>query len=185
MIIKNAILSSCLLMLLFVSCSAQKKVSMNTYSNDSNYFDKRLPEYQVSPCLFNLLTSIEKSNTKFYSPTKFFYSLTFNKGNNQKYLNVTPEEWSNAKSMDYTGILKIKNVTFLFRGDFENDSLFKRKSLNRIRVKLQQSKDSTDIVPFFTEPSLDGAFYECKGLPIYVEVYTRGKVPGYERKVRH
>lgn len=177
--VKNILLLGFLVGLLSITSNAQKT------SIDSNYFSKKLPEYQASSCLSNLFISIVKSNTRFYNPNKYFYSVTFNKRSNQKYLNVTPVLWRNAKNLDYTGVLKIRNVIFLCRGDFESDSLFKKKTSTTIRIKLQQSKDSTDWDPFTLDPSLDGVFYDCRGLPIHVEVYTEGKIQGYERKVRH
>ncbi|HET7116644.1 MAG TPA: hypothetical protein VFI29_09145 [Hanamia sp.] len=182
--IKNVIVLVCFGALLSLSCNGQKQ-STNISTDSSNCFDKKLPEYQISSCISNLLESVVKSNSQFYDQKKYFYSLTLKKGDNQKYLNITPEEWHSATNMDYTGILKVRGVTFLCRGDFDKDSLFKKESSTFVRVKLKQSKDSADMLPFFTEPSLDGVFSDCKGLPIYVEVYTKGKILGFEKKLHH
>lgn len=181
--VRTVLLSICYAGLLPFCCNAQYETSKDIHTNSNNCSYKKLPEYQASLCISNLLSSVVKSNTRFYKPNKFFYSLTLKHGNNQKYLSIIPDEWHGAKNIDYVGILKIRGVTFLCRGDFDKDSLFKMQSTSFIKVILKQSKDSAYMLPFFTEPSLDGIFNDCNGIPIYVEVYTIGKIAGYEKKI--
>lgn len=156
----------------------------NKSSNtDTIYFDKSLPVYQARACLSSLLTAVVKANKKYYSPDEFFYSLSFNKGKAVKYLNITAEHWTAAKSLDYSGVIKLNNATFLCRGDFATDSLFYKVKHDFLRVKLRQINDRTDM-PLNIEPSLRGAYQECMGERISLEVYTRGEMPGFKMKER-
>jgi len=169
---KTVILLSSLLIYLNINCKGQEY--------DSSYL--KLPEYQVDSCLSELLATVAQSNKQYYSD-KYFYSLTFKEGKKTRYMSITPGMWSEARYVDYGGILKINNITFLFRGDFQQDSIFKRTNLPQIEVKLRKEKGDSDKGAFFIEPSLQGVYYECKGMPIYMEVYTKGKIPNFEMKV--
>ena len=151
--------------------------------NDSTRLDKKLSEYQINPCLSILLTSVADANRKYYNADTFFYALTFKRGKNQKYLSISTDRWHDAKLLDYDGMIKVKNISFLCRGDFKEDSLFKRLDSSALRVQLQKAKDITDAIPFFIEPSLQGTYFDCQGMPIYIEVYTKGKIPAFEMKV--
>jgi hypothetical protein len=155
----------------------------NKQSSDTIYFDKNLPVYKASVCLTNLLVAIVKANKQYYSPNKFFYSLTFNKGKSVKYVNISAEQWHASKSLDYSGVIKINYATFLCRGDFATDSLFYKDKLGFLRIKLRQINDSTDI-PINIEPSLRGAYQECSGQRISLEIYTQGEIPGYKMTER-
>lgn len=174
MMIKIVIILSSLLINLSINCKGQEYDSINL----------KLPGYQVDSCLSQLLATVAQSNKQYYSTDQYFYSLTLKEGKRSEYISITPDMWSEARHLDYTGILKISNVTFLFRGDFQHNSIFKRSPLPQTEVKLRQEKSGSDKEAFFIEPSLQGAYYECKGKPIYIEVYTKGKILNFEMKVR-
>jgi hypothetical protein len=150
---------------------------------DTIYFDKNLPVYKTNACLTNLLVEIAKSNRQYYNQDKYFYSLTFDKGESVKYMNVSAEQWDAATSLDYSGVIKINYATFLCRGDFAADSLFHKVKLVFSRIKLRQINDSTDM-PLNIEPSLRGAYQECSGQRISLEIYTRGEIPGFKMTER-
>jgi hypothetical protein len=155
----------------------------NIQFSDTIYFNKNLPVYKANACLTNLLMAIVKANKHYYSPNKFFYSLTFNKGKSVKYVNISAEQWDAAKSLDYSGVIKINYATFLCRGDFATDSLFYKDKPGFLRIKLRQINDSTD-TPINIEPSLRGAYQECSGQRISLEIYTQGEIPGYKMTER-
>ena len=94
----------------------------NKQYNDTLYFDKNLPVFKANKCLASLLTAVVRANKQYYKPDKFFYSLMFKKGDHAKYLNISIEKWSAAKSIDYSGVIKFDYATFLCSGDFLNDS---------------------------------------------------------------
>lgn len=172
--IKKAILLSSLLIYITINCQAQEY--------DSSYL--KLPGYQVDSCLFGLLATVAQSNKQYYNTDVYFYSLTFKEGTKSRYINITPEKWAEARYLDYGGILKIHNTSFLFRGDFEHDLIFKHSSLADATVNLKREKGDLDKGAAFLEPALQGEYYECSGMPIYIEVYTKGKIPGFDMKVR-
>ncbi|HEY4194810.1 MAG TPA: hypothetical protein VGM63_04700 [Mucilaginibacter sp.] len=172
--IRSIILLSSLFVHLNNNCKGQEY--------DSSYL--KLPEYQVNSCLSELFATVAASNKQYYSIDKYFYSLTFKEGKKTRYLSITPARWADTRFLDYIGILKIENVTFLLRGEFQQDSIFKLSKASMIQVKLRKEKGDPDKDTFFNEPSLQGGFYECKGNPIYIEVYTKGKIPNFQMKMR-
>src|SRR5579871_3727450 len=80
--------------------------------------------YSANSCLQELLSNIVQSNKEYYDPAIYFYSLTFDKGQKLRYLNVTPIRWEYVRDRDYSGIIKAYGASFLLRGDFKQDSLF-------------------------------------------------------------
>lgn len=159
-------------------------ISHSSIANgDTASVDKNLPVYQAKPCLSSLLMAVGKANKKYYSPDTFFYSLTFLKAARVKYLNISVERWKAAKSLDYSGVIKFNYVIFLCSGDFATDSLFYKVNSQFLRIQLRQVNDSADI-PLNTEPSLRGAYQECNGQRISLEIYTRGQMPGYKMRER-
>ncbi len=93
------------------------------------------------------------------------------------------EKWLAARDTDYVGILKIDSVSFLCRGDFKQDPIFKVLSLQEVKVTLQRDKYDAGNYSYNNEPSLQGSYDECLGIPIHLEVYTKGRIPALERKV--
>jgi hypothetical protein len=169
--IKASILLSSVLFYLNTCCQGQDSIHL------------RLPIYRVNTCIYELLSTVEESNKQYYNADVYFYSVIFKEGKKFRYMNIAPDKWEATSYLDYNGILKINNMLFLFRGDFDRDSLFQRTDLPQEEVKLKNAGSDSEKVPLF-EPSLQGAYYECKGMPIYLEVYTKGKIPNFEMRVR-
>jgi hypothetical protein len=142
-----------------------------------------LPEYQVDPCLSNFLAEISASNKRYYDAEKYFYSLTFREAKGYRYMYIRVEKWLEARDTDYVGILKMDSVSFLCRGDLKKDPIFKALALQEVKVKLQQDKTAPDNYTYNNEPSLQGSYDECQGIPIHLEVYTKGRILALERKV--
>jgi len=181
---------NCALIFLNLNCYSQindsnRVSSRNKYHNGGIYFDKNLDEYQIDSCLYSLLKAVVNSDRHHsdYKPDSFFHSLNFykkSKSGRYRYLSIYPRLWNNPEYIDYTGIIKLDEMTFLCRGDFETDSLFHYLNFKKERVKLKQPKDNTFNTPFIEDPSFQGLFLNCKGVPIYIEIYIKGKIQEYE-----
>lgn len=170
---KVLILFYCMFTCLCMTCQGQK---------DSLY-NVNLPEYQVDPCLAKFLAAVTASNRSYYGADKYFYSLTFREAKESRYMHIRAEKWLEARDTDYVGILKIDSVSFLCRGDIKKDPIFKVLPLQEVKVSLQRDKNDPNDYVYFHEPSLQGIYNECQGMPIYLEVYTKGRIPTLERKV--
>ena len=145
------------------------------------YFDKMLQEYYPDSCIFDLFKAIVNTDSNYadYPPSNYFYSLYFSrstKGKAYQYLAIAPRLWKNSEYMDYTGVIKINKIYFLCIGDFETDFKFHKINGSRIRIKLVKNKSDSLGNYFIKEPSLHGAFNDCKGLPTYIEVYIKRKI---------
>lgn len=181
---KKIIISWILIVFAF-NCNGQVSDSIKSNHAKSTYvtsFDQRLPEYQVDACLYKLLLSVVRSNTQYYKPDKFFYSLIIKKREKYQDLFIMPELWKKAKRLDYVGVVRVTNMSFLCHGDFANDLLFHRKK-GKIKIGLTLTKDSSDSASFIQDPSLQGEFPLCKGHFMYIEIYTEGRISGYSSKV--
>ena len=181
---KKIIISWILIVFAF-NCNGQVSDSIKSNHVKATYvtsFDQRLPEYQVDACLYKLLLAVVRSNTQYYKPDKFFYSLIIKKRKKYQDLFIMPELWKKAKRLDYVGVVKVANISFLCHGGFENDLLFHRKK-EKIRIDLALTKDSSDLASFIQDPSLQGEFPFCNGHFMYVEIYTEGRISGYNSKV--
>jgi len=171
--VKKIILLGSLVAFMNIKCWSQEF--------DSGFIN--LPVYELSPCLLGLLTAVTESNKDNYNKDEFFYSLIFEEGKKYRYINIMPERWLASSYADYAGALKINGMVFLFRGKLDRDSIFKKNLLDQIRVKLQHTKDDISNNSFFNEPSLQGVYHECSGMPIYVEIYTKSKIKDFDMKV--
>ena len=158
-------------------------LSMTCQGQEGSPYYLSLPEYQVDPCLSKFLAGISASNRQYYDADKYFYSLTFREAKGYRYMYIRVEKWLEARDTDYVGILKMDGVSFLCRGDIRKASIFKISGLQEVKVKLQRDKSDPDNYVYNTEPSLQGYYTECQGIPIQLEVYTKGKIPALERKV--
>jgi hypothetical protein len=99
-------------------------------------------------------------------------------------LEIFVDEWKDANYTTYGNAIKLKNAVFLCCGDIEDNTLFHRTTFGTMLVNLCVAKKSSRI-PIPNEPSLQGTFRSCKGLPMYVEVYTTKPIPGYKMQVKH
>jgi len=140
--------------------------------------DKCLQEYRVDSCLYDLLAAITASNAQFYNSATYYYSLEFNAAQNRRSLYIAPEMWNNARTLEYSGFVRVKDVLFLCKGNFKNDSLFHSTGVVK-RVTLKLTKNEIGLLKSFNEPSLEGTLKICKGSPIDVSIYTKGKISGY------
>lgn len=158
---------------------------INSAGSDSIQVTKILPLYTASDCIKNLLKAIEKSNAEKYDPKLSFYGLYLNNRNKYRYMEVYVGRWNDARDTSYFGALKIKNMTFLCRGDFKDSKLFHQTN-QKITVKLRHiTRDSTtgmNVSP--NEPSLQGTLKICKGLPLYIEVFTINRITGYNMHIK-
>lgn len=140
--------------------------------------DKCLEEYRVDSCLYDLLAAIVISNAQFYNSSTHYFSLEFNVTQNRRSLYIAPEMWNNSRTLEYSGFIRAKNVLFLCIGNFKNDSLFHSTGAV-ICVTLQLAESKIGLLKSFNEPSLEGTLKVCKGSPIDVSIYTKGKMSGY------
>jgi hypothetical protein len=163
----------CIFICLGMTCQGQK---------DSLHY-VNLAEYEVDHCLAKFLAVISASNRQYYDAEKYFYSLTFREAKGYRYMNIRAEKWLEARDTDYVGILKVDSVSFICRGDINKDPIFKKLPLKETKVRLQRDKNDPNDYIYFHEPSLQGVYNECQGMPVYLEIYTKGKIPALERKV--
>ena len=185
---KKIITINMFLVLLILNADGQNIDSINhaaKTSNTSIRFVLQLPEYRASACISAFLLLITKSTSKPYNTDKIFYSLTFRKGKKFKYLNITQGELDKSENVDFKGYIKFagSNILFLCRGDFDNDIIFHKSDSNKIEIKLTKV-DSSNLSVSFIEPSLEGIFYGCEGLPIHISIYTENKINGVTRIFR-
>lgn len=186
---KACIISFLLFNLLFANKSKLNHLNLNIHqnvysNNDSLYVTKDLPVLVADPCIGDFLEAVAKSNSKYYKRGKSFYGLHFNNRKGYRYLEVFTDEWHDAKETSYVAIIKLKNAVFLCGGDIERNTLFHKTASNNERIKLSIARKSSRI-PMLIEPALQGTFNSCKGLPIYVEVYTANPISGYKMNARH
>jgi hypothetical protein len=153
-------------------------------TSDSIHLIKVLPIIKADPCLEALLEAIAKSNRKYYDPGESFYGINFSNRGKYKYLEVFIDNRHAAKETNYLAAIKLKNTLFLFNVDINNEPLFHKTALSSIKIKLNLVKKSTKAI-WLIEPSLQGTLSVCKGLPIYIEVYTPEPILGYKMEVRH
>lgn len=165
---------------IILSCKAGESNNGQNSRVDSSIVNKKdLQQYRVKPCLLSLLQSIASSNKKNYSNHDYFYSLFFKKATNYKLLTVKVHLWRNLRDLNYVGVIKIKDVTFLCEGDIENDELFKKDESHKITITSKSQKKELEIFPSIEEPVLSGRFSGCVGSPIHLEIYTKEKIKGY------
>lgn len=153
-------------------------------SRDSIHLTKVLPIIKADPCLETLLEAIAKSNRKYYDPSQSFYALNFSNRGQYKYLEIFMGSRHGVKNTNYFAIIKLKNALFLCNVDFNNEPLFHRTTVGNMKIKLNIAKRSIEDIELI-EPSLQGTMSVCKGLPIYIEVYTPEPISGYKMDVRH
>lgn len=186
---KKILISYCIALSLFRCHNQQNKnttalkFNNRDISKDTSSITMRLYEYNVNTCLSDLLSAIVKSNAGYYKSNRYFYSVTWNRDKNYRHLNISPDLWDNSREKDYRGVIKFNDGVLLCRGDFESDSIFHKRP-NRITIILKQVNSLENSIPISEEPILQGGFYECKGLPIYMEVYAKGDIPAYKMRIR-
>lgn len=157
----------------------RKQHVLNT---DSIVVYKKVSALCVQNCLGNLLQAIVKTNKKYYKQGKSFYGLHINKRQKYFYLEIFIDRWHGAKDTSYSAMIKIKNAVFLCSGDLYKNSLFTNVGIRDQRIKLVIAKKP--IEPMLIDPSLQGTFRICSGLPIYVEIYTPEPIQGYKMTVK-
>ncbi len=166
----------CGLALTISSCEGKVINEQTIQSTDSLTTKKIFAEYVTNSCLLNLFVSIVESNKKFYSSKEFFYSVTFKRNNGNRRLTIDARLWNTPGNQKYKGVMKIASAFFLCSGDIEKDSLFKVKKGSVIKTPLKEESVDNESYPYAEEPILKGKFIDCKDKPVYVEVYTKGKV---------
>ncbi len=97
-------------------------------------------------------------------------------------MDISAEKWTAAPYLDYGGILKLKQFSFLLRGDLDQGAIFKEISSFPLDIFLRKDADSDS--RFFPEPSFQGTYYMCKPIPMNLEIYTKGKISDFDMKVR-
>lgn len=171
-----------IVILLFLSCTGQENniqfPTNNIGLKEKENSNKELQEYK-SLCLEKLFSAIAKSNQQSYSSKEFYYSITYSRNSKTRKIEIETEKWLNSRVLDYKGILKQDNVSFLLRGNFENDTSFTKVNGKHI-VELKANADED--LPHTEEPVLQGFFLDCKSLPIYIEIYTANAISGFIMK---
>jgi len=160
-----------------ISTTCNLNCAYNSGGKDNRY----LTEYRTDKCLYDLLSSIVSSNAGFYRPGKYYYSLEFHLSEGRRSLYIAPEMWDNARTLDYSGFINVGGALFLCTGGFTEDSLFhKTTAVKKVMLKLSETEIGS--LQSFNEPSLEGTLNVCKGAPIDLSVYTKGKISGYDIK---
>jgi hypothetical protein len=139
----------------------------------------KLTEYHTNSCISRLFVAIIKSNEQNYKSSTFFYSVTFRESSNGLYMTVSPNRWMEASRLDYSGILRLRKISFLLRGDLDKGGVFHRDNNSILTVAIRKDESDTNHV-FFNEPSLQGVYQLCKTLPIDLEVYTKNPIKGFQ-----
>lgn len=158
-----ALLSSC-------SCKSQTNVAQDS---SFSYFNDSLREYKIDTCLIDLLRDIEDLDTNHlrFPPDKYYYDLTFEIRDGYRNISLMPSRWSKSMTLDFKGVIKFDQMSFLCRGDIDTDPIF-TKTRKRIEVQLRKPKgyqfDSIDVkIESFTwKPTLAGKYSLCQGPPI-------------------
>ena len=153
------------------------------FADDTNVVKKKLPIYRASPCIENLLRQVVKANRGYYDPKKYFYSLSFKREGDKRFLVIESGKYKSSRVFDYVGVIKIYSSIFLCRGDIATDTLFKSNNDAFVSIYLGGKKD-TDDFDYGVEPSLKGSYQECNGIKISLEIYTRATLPGYKMEVQ-
>lgn len=76
----------------------------------------------------------------------------------------------------------MRGILFLCKGDFKEDSLFNKTTVVK-KVILKLSENKIGLLQSFNEPSLEGTLKICKGVPIDVSIYTKGKISDYNNRI--
>lgn len=156
-------------------CNGQQKRKIQQVD-----FDKKLPAYNLKSCIKDFFASVIKSNLNFYNPKKYFYSITITKGEKKDYMGIEVDRWHSARKLDYYAVVKLSGGTLLLRGDTLINSLFTKENSKDIEIKLKKNPNLEEITPYTVEPILQGVLNTCSGRPLSVEVYTKGKIKGFE-----
>lgn len=168
----------------FSMCAINKIVHENHISIvDTSILSKKLPVYDVISCIDNLLKQVVNANQRFYAPKKYFYSLSFKRQGDKRYLVIEVGRYKSSRVCDYVGAIKVGSSIFLCRGDITTDTLFKINKKAFLNVHLESAKQS-DNFNYGVEPSLRGVYQECRGINISLEIYTRATLPGYKMEER-
>jgi hypothetical protein len=172
--------------LLFISCSSKSQTGINA---DSSFitFEGNLKEYKIDSCLADLLAAVVEldSNQLRFPSSQFYYDLTFEHRENYRFISITPSRWEKSRTLDFTGIIKVSQMCFLCRGNFQETGLFTETNKN-ITVRLKKPKayqyDSIDvrIETFVWTPTLAGSYSFCKGAPINLYILVGKKLEGYK-----
>ena len=151
-------------------------------NGSSNSVVRSVAEYSVDSCLYLLLRDVANADKKTYSREEMYYSLDFEPMKNSRYMAVTLERWKAARYLDYTGVLKVDSSFFLLTGNYIKDPIFSPVKGSGFFVELVP-KDPNSGGAGIVEPSLQGLFTNCKGLPINLEIYIPETIPGYKLQI--
>lgn len=144
---------------------------------------KDLQAYKTDPLLYDLLKTVVSSNQQNYDPNKYFYSLTWGIATSHRQLTIIPAQWDAPSEMNYKGIIKVTGINFLLAGDIGQDTIFFKKDTGKkIRVKILRTRKD-DLLPLPIEPILQGMLNNDTQPPVYVEVYTKSPIAGYDMRV--
>jgi hypothetical protein len=142
---------------------------------------RKVSEYSADSCLLKLLRDVVYADRQTYLQGGRYYSLSFVPRKKTRFLLVTLERWNSAPYLDYTGVLRVDSGIFLLREGFNRDSIFSLIGNSAFYIKLARM-DSVENTVLTIEPSLQGGFMSCQGLPINLEIYIPERIPGYDSK---
>lgn len=157
---------------LLFSCSCKSQTNI-VQDSSFTYYKDSLWEYRIDTCLNDLLRDIEDLDTNYqcFPPDKYYYDLTFEKKDGYRNISLMPSRWSKSMTLDFKGVIRFDQMSFLCRGDIDTDPIFTR-TRKRIEVQLRKPKayqfDSIDVkIESFTwNPTLAGKYFLCQGSPI-------------------
>jgi hypothetical protein len=165
-------------------CKGQAKIAA-----DSNFisFQGKLKEFKTDSCLINIMRAIVDADVTHlnYPPKLFYYELDFEGTEGTKEIYINPSRWLKSSTVDYKGIIRIGDMSFLCKGNFMDDPLFWETD-RYVDVNLRRPKpyryDSIDvkIEMFARNPSLMGKYTFCKGGPIDLYILVGKKLEGFE-----
>lgn len=154
---------------------------------DANFttIEGGLKVYDVDSCLIDLLREVVNlDKSKRFPSELYFYELFYEDHGSYKKLTILPSRWEKSMTLDFKGILRVGKMSFLFRGDIENDSLFHmtEKNINVFLKKpIEYQYDSIDVMiqSYSWNPTLVGVFKLCKGKEIDVYILVGKKLERY------
>lgn len=163
--------------------------NVNHVYSDTIAQELKLKSYELDSCLLTLFEAIADADKEsFYIKNdQIFYSITIEA--NEKgpiVIDIWPSRWRKVDYFDYFGIMNINGVSFLFRGDYQNHSLFWESCQEVWKVTLKRpNKPSVDEIDksidiLILNPALRGQYLECYDLKINLLVYIEGKLNGYK-----
>ena len=176
-----------LLLLSQVQCTEQDHIAGN--QPDPVSFKLSLRQYKIDTCLADLLYSIVESDSSHlrYPPDLYCYMLQFAEAKSYKTITITPARWIKHLPRDCSGLIEVRNMSFLCCGSFKTSPLFIDIGVDLVRnifTKESSKYDSLDakskLLDWKNSPTaLVGSYKLCQDTPIDLYINVGRKLEGF------